>query len=49
MSSNGMASFPTFGGDFPSIDFIVLHSLVDLSYGSVSPRTVSMCFSSVYL
>ena len=45
-----MASFSAFGGDFPSIAFIVLHSFgKDLSYGPVYPRTVSMCFFDVRL
>ena len=34
-----MASFSAFAGDFPSIAFIVWK---DLSYGPVSPRTISM-------
>ena len=45
-----MASFSAFGGDFPSIALIVLHSLwKGLSCGPVSPRTVSIFFSDVRL
>ena len=46
MSPKVMASFSAFGGDFPSIAFIVLHSLEG---SPVSPRTVSMCFFDVRL
>ena len=37
-----MALFSAFGGDFPSIALIVLHSLKGLTCSPVSPRTVSM-------
>ena len=49
MSPKVMASFSAFGGDLPSIAFIVLHSLEGSVLWSVSPRTVSMCFFDVRL
>ena len=44
-----MASFSAFGGDFPSIALIVIHSLEGSASGPVSPQSISMFLSDVRL